>query len=480
MYQTKVEPYPHQLEALERLKGREAFALLMAMRTGKTKTLLDDFGRLELAGECNDLLVVAPAGVYKTWVGAFKDHASEDLFSRAQVFVWDSKTAKSAKVKQLREQFLDLKTAPRIALVNIESLSSVKEARAFCEKFLHDRSKSMIAIDESVIIKTPGARRTKYVNGTLRFKARWRRILSGLPTPRSPLDLFEQFNFLDPQMLGFKSYFSFRARYAIMQKMPFGGRNVQIVVGYRNVEELTAKIAPHSFRVPFVPDIPSTYVIRHVPLSNEQIRIYNEIKKFATAKIQDDAHVTATVVIAQILRMHQVLCGHVVDELGQLHEIPEHKTDELLELLQEFAGKAIIWCSYDFNIKHVAAALTKEYGPGSVARFWGGNRDTREAEEALFLDASSACRFMVATPAAGGRGRTWSNADLVIYFSSTNDLEHREQSEQRVHGVGKKRGVGYVDLIAPDSVEMKIVHALRKKIDMAATINGDNWREWLI
>ncbi len=124
-------------------------------------------------------------------------------------------------------------------------------------------------------------------------------------------------------------------------------------------------------------------------------------------------------------------------------------------------------------------ALLKEYGPNSVARFWGGNVATREDEERLFLSSPN-CRFMVATPSAGGRGRTWSNADLVIYYSSTNNLEHRDQSEQRAQGYHKERAVDYIDLIVPRTIEGKILNALRNKIDMASAINGDNYKEWLI
>ena len=87
---------------------------------------------------------------------------------------------------------------------------------------------------------------------------------------------------------------------------------------------------------------------------------------------------------------------------------------------------------------------------------------------------------MVATPSAGGKGRTWDNADLVIYYSSDYNLENRDQSEMRVQGVEKKRGVEYVDLIVPGTVEMKILKALREKMDLAAAITGDNWKEWLI
>jgi SNF2-related domain len=476
-YQTKVEPYKHQSEALARMQGMQAFALLMAMRTGKTKVLLDDFGRLEYNKKVNDLLVIAPAGVYRTWVQAMTDHLSDDLRERIAIHVWSS-AATGIKAEKERELFL-LKRTPRVLLMNVEALSAVARAKNFCLQFLHEPKRAMIAVDESTIIKTPGARRTKFVNRVLASRGAYRRILSGLATPRSPLDLYCQFEFLDPSILGFHSFYTFRARYAILKNMLFGGRSVPIVVGYRDTEDLKRRIDPYSYRVEFRPQIPSTYTIREVTLTDEQKRIYADIKKFATTKLADGSHVTATIVIAQILRLHQVLCGYTRDETNVQHEIPERRTDELLTLLEDYNGKAIVWCSYDYSINKVCKALHKEYGPQAVARFWGGNVNTREAEEQEFFN-NPTCRFMVATPSAGGRGRTWSNADLVIYYSSTDNLEHRDQSEQRAQGLDKMRQVDYIDLIAPGTVETKILQALRKKINMASVINGDNYKDWLI
>lgn len=480
-YQPRLKPRDYQLEGLAKMANREAFALLMAMRTGKTKTLLDDFGRLELEGKVDDLLVIAPAGVYRTWVDQVEEHLSDDLRKRVTVHVWTSGKSDRNKGDRLAlEGFLKNRDGPRVFLVNIEALSvATTGARVACGLFAKDR-RIMIAVDESTIIKSPRAKRTKFVVDQLAPLARYRRILSGLPTPRSPLDVYCQFQFLDPKILGHSSFYSFQRRYAVTKLTDFGGklrRPAEIVVGYRDADEIARIIEPYSFRVPFRPNIPPTYSFRDVSMTAEQARIYAELKEFATSRLSDQVFVTAEMVIVQMLRMHQVLCGFTSDEEGNVREIPETRTTELLELLDDYAGKAIVWCSYDYNVRKVAEALKKEFGP--VARFWGGNLQTREEEEKQFKTQQE-CRFMVATPGAGGKGRTWDVADLTVYFSSTNNLEHRDQSEQRVQGVEKLRGCDYVDLRVPSTIEDKIIGALRNKIDMATLINGDNYKEWLI
>jgi SNF2 family DNA or RNA helicase len=338
----------------------------------------------------------------------------------------------------------------------------------------------MLAVDEATDIRNKSKRTMAVL--TLGELAAYRVIMSGLITPRSPLDLFYPFFFLDWRILGSRSWYGFRARYAVLQDQWFGGRRVPIVVGYKNLEELQEKIAPHSYRL-LLKDCseapPPVYSRREVALTDEQKRLYHEVKENATAAISEMEHISATAVIVQIIRLHQILCGIAVDEQGRVHEIAENRTRELLDLLSDYDGKAVIWCKYDLNVQRISAALVKEFGEGSVARFWGGNRATREAEEQLFLN-SPACRFQVATPAAGGRGRTWTVADLVVYHSNSENLEHRDQSEERVRGMDKLRPVSSVDLIAPGTVDEKIVRALRRKIDLAAAITGDGWRAWLI
>lgn len=471
-YQSQSTPWTHQQAALDASQGREAFAFLMAMRTGKTKVTLDDFGRLEDSGKVDDLLIIAPAAVYETWRADMMKHLSLPLMKRIRVALW------SARGGPIPEEFF-LYPGPRALLVNVEALSSVQRARELCARFLGER-RSYCVVDESTSVKNPSAQRTKFVMTILAPLAQYRRILSGLPSPQSPLDLYAQFAFLDRNILNFKSFSGFRARYAILRKMQAGGRHFQIVVGYKNLEDLAEKIKPHSFRV-LLEDCydlpPKMYSRRVVELTEEQRRVYKELKTRATAEL-GGAFVTATEVVTQILRLHQVLCGHAGDELGQVHAIPENRTKVLLQLLEEYDGKAVIWCSYDYNIRAVSQALADAYGDASVAKFWGGNRAEREGEEQRFK-ADPACRWMVATAAAGGRGREWSKADLVIYYSNSPNLEHRSQSEERAQAVGKTRSVAYVDLVAPGTVDEKILKILKDKITLSGVITGDAAREWL-
>lgn len=498
-YSPRLAAYAHQAECLARMRGKP-FALLMETGAGKSKPILDEYGEdCAQAGGLWDLFILAPAGCYMNWVedknerqpSEFKRHLAPELFAGLSLFMW--KSGMGVGQKRALRAFLDCRDRPRALVMNIEALSSVAAARDAAAEFLSAKRATMV-IDESTRIKRYDTQRTKNITALGKL-ARKRRILTGLVVPNSPLDLYSQFYFLDPKILGHYSYFTFRARYAIMRDMPVREwysdprtgeptrRTAKIVVAYRNEGELNALIAPYSYRVlkKDCLDLPEKiYAPPHkVELTGEQRRIYDEIIENASSELESGAWVTATEVMTQMLRLQQVLCGFVKDENGVEHAVPGNRLKVLLEILEDHSGKAIIWTRFDRCVREIGAALVAAYGPDSTALFWGANRATRAEEERRFL-TDPKCRWIVSTPASGGYGNTWVEATLSVYHDNDFDLEHRVQSEDRNHRVGQHNPVTYADLIAPGTMDEKVVAALRAKIDVAAAIMGDGPRTWLI
>ena len=159
--------------------------------------------------------------------------------------LWES-TASKSKEKELNTLFKSSHDL-HILIMNVEALST-KKGKQFAEKFLSCH-KTLMAIDESTTIKNPGAIRTKTIIDLGRNMFLYKRILTGSPVTKSPLDLFTQCAFLDPWLLDHQSYYSFKTRYAITKQINVSGRMVQIVVGYRNLGELSEKLKPFSHRV---------------------------------------------------------------------------------------------------------------------------------------------------------------------------------------------------------------------------------------
>ena len=224
-YKFKTKPYAHQLKALEMSWNKEVFALFMEMGTGKSKVLLDNISMLYDKGKINGALIVAPKGVYKNWLESeIPEHLVDHIQKKAILWQALINQKQKTKLNSLFKSEIDL----HILIMNVEAFST-KKGVEFAAKFLscHD---ALMAIDESTTIKNPSAKRTKDLVA-LGKQAKYRRILTGSPVTKSPLDLYKQCEFLDIWLLGHQSYYSFRTRYAIMKTANFNGRSVQIVTG---------------------------------------------------------------------------------------------------------------------------------------------------------------------------------------------------------------------------------------------------------
>ena len=271
-YKFKTKPYAHQLSALEKSWDKDEYAYFMEMGTGKSKVLVDNIAMLYDKGKINGALIIAPKGVYRNW---FRQEIPNHLPCHIDhhVSIWTATTskAKDKEYQLLFEQpYLDL----HILIMNVEAFST-KKGLEFATKFLNCHN-AIMAIDESTTIKTPTAKRTKAILA-LGGLAKYRRILTGSPVTKSPLDLYTQCAFLNEHLLGFGSYYTFRNRYAVMRQANFGGRRVQLIAGYQRLDELSRILKPFSDRVlkENCLDLPEkTYIERQVELTDEQKKTY--------------------------------------------------------------------------------------------------------------------------------------------------------------------------------------------------------------
>jgi SNF2 family DNA or RNA helicase len=478
-YKFKTKPYEHQLKALEKSWASDTYALFMEMGTGKSKVLVDNIAILYDRGAIKGALIVAPKGVYKNWDAIeFPTHLPDHI--ECTKVLWEP-TATKKKQAELDTLFDD-KGDLKILIMNVEAFSTSKGldfARSFLNIFV---GRALIGIDESTTIKNPTAKRTKNILkiGDL---AKYRRILTGSPVTKSPLDLFSQCEFLDPYHLGHASYYSFRARYANMVKRNFGGRQVQLVVSYRRLDELADILDKFSYRVlkEDCLDLPEkVFTKRLVELTPEQDKAYKQMKQMALAMLDNGEVMTTVNVMTQLMRLHQITCGHFKADDGTTTALKNNRMDALLQLLEETDGKVIIWANYREDIKNIVAALKKAYGDASTVEYHGGVDSTlRQEHIAQFQQKNGPTRYFVGNAQTGGYGITLTAANTVIYYSNSYDLEKRLQSEDRAHRIGQTGSVTYVDLIAENTVDDKIVKSLRNKINIANEIMGEDIKEWI-
>ena len=474
-YKFKTPPYAHQLKALEMSWNKEVFAYFMEMGTGKSKVLLDNIAMLYDRGKINGALIVAPKGVYKNWHDSeIPAHLPDHIQNKA--VLWQSLIGQKQKLKlnSLFKVEMDL----HILIMNVEAFST-KKGVDFATKFLASHN-ALFAIDESTTIKNPGAKRTKNIL-KLSKEGKYRRILTGSPVTKSPLDLYTQCHFLDSYLLDHSSYYTFRTRYAIMRTANFSGRSVQLVVGYHNLEELTEKLKAFSYRV-LKDDCldlpPKTFMKRTIQLTAEQNKVYQQMKQMALAEMNGKMITTATA-LTQLMRLHQITCGHFKADDDSIQEIKNNRITELMDVLEEVEGKAVIWAHYRHDIATIVREIEKKY-PMSVVTYYG-DTSTENRQKAIkkIQDPESKVRFLVGTPQTGGYGITLTGASTMIYYSNGYDLEKRQQSEARIDRIGQEKPMTYIDILAEDTVDERIVKALRKKVNIATQIMGEELKDWI-
>ena len=472
-YKFKSKPFAHQSKALEMSWDKEVFAYFMEMGTGKSKVLIDNIAMLYNAGKINGALIIAPKGVYKNWFDSEIPNHLPDYIEK-KVGLWKTKP----NDKDLKPLF-DTGAELHILIMNVEAFST-KNGLMFAQKFLSCH-KAIIGIDESTTIKNPKAIRTKSILN-LASKVKYRRILTGSPVNKSPLDLFSQCYFLSPFLLGHESFWSFKTRYAVTKQVNVQGRMIQLVVSYKNLGELSDKIKPFSYRV-LKDDCldlpPKTYTKRIIELTDEQKRVYKTMKEKAIAFLNGKMVSTATV-ITQLMRLHQITCGHFKSDDGTIQKIKSNRISQLMEILEEVEGKAVIWAHYRYDIEAIVEAISKEYGENSVVTYYGDtSTDDRQKAIKKIQDKSSSVRFVVGTPQTGGYGITLTGASTMIYYSNGYDLEKRQQSEARIDRIGQEKPMTYIDIIAEGTVDDKIVQSLRKKVNIATEVMGEELKEWI-
>ena len=509
----KTVPYNHQHEVFEISKDREYFALAMDMGTGKSKPVIDTAAHLYAKGAINALFITAPNDVHLNWVekgGEIDKHLCDDIQRVKAAYL----TRPKAKDRVALERIFDPNVLGlRIVTCNIEALVN-KKGRAFVKKFLR-LFNVLWVIDESTRIKNPSAKCTQRALANAKH-ACYRRILSGTMAPNTPFDLYTQYRFLDFWIFPQQTFTTFKAHYAylrdfdktnayemaILEKIPVAKRKYvkyiekdeQGQILYRNLAELKRLRAPHTYykkKVDCLDLPPRVYEKRYIKLTVQQQRMIKELHIQKAALFDDFERdpievlvraamgadtVRAKNALGVHLREQQIIGGHA--KVGDTELIPftqNPKLDTLLNLLDDIDERVIVWCRFTAEIEMIKKALEARYGLGSVATYYGATSEEERAKvRRTFKDADSkdAARWLISNPVSGGLGLTLNAASYVVWYSTDYDLLHYMQGNDRNYRIGQTRSVTVLSLIAPETIDARIMKALREKEALQNLVDG--------
>ena len=472
-YPYKTEPYEHQRNALSESAEKTEWAYFMEMGTGKTKVTIDNIAYLYLQRKINTVLIIAPKSVYTNWQSEIETHMPDVL--KYKIFKWNIDKPKDYfKLTESK----DLK----IFLINVEALSTKRGYQA-CVDYLLKNKLNVVALDESTTIKNRSAKRTKNILALSKV-SHIKRILTGSPITKSPLDLFTQCAFLSPELLGFQSYLAFRNRYAEMTDIPVGsGRFISIPKYYKKLDELEEKMKTFATRIrkdqclDLKPKVRSK---RYIELEGDGKKIYERLKNHALA-IFEDSTISFSNKLTEIIKLHQVCNGFTKNDEGEIMQLHKSKLNALEDIIQETDGKIIIWANYLYNVHEIKDFLIEKYGKDSTVSIYG-DVDVVDRQAAVKrIQEDEHTRFLVANPTTGGFGLTLTACNTVIYFSNNYNLEVRMQSEDRAHRLGQKGTVVYIDIVARGTLDEAIMKSLINKGQIAAkTLGEEDLKSWLL
>lgn len=465
----KTKPFEHQLKAFSLSRHAEYFGLFMEMGTGKTKILVDNAFALYSEGYLDRVIVVTINGVHQQWV-------DQQIPEHAPDFPWEARAYSSGLgVKAIRDMEEAAEDFSKLQFMTMafESLASKRAQEMFIRWARSGRV--MIILDESQKIKNPSAARTKFLLKQAEYnmgKRGYRRIATGTEVTQGLEDLYTQLKFLHPAILGHNSFYSFRNEYCRLAPIPGAPAGAYRITGYQNVDRLKQRIEGCTFRVMKKDclDLPQkVYVQRFVNLSPEQDKAYKSLKKYMVAEMADGTVIEAPLAITLLMKLQQVVSGQLIDEAGVTHKLPTERLGAVVDILEErksagLEATAIIWARFRADIERLKETL-EEQGY-RVGTYFG---DTSQEERTEIIQPG-AVDILIANPASAGAGLNLTHFNLAIYYSNSFNAADRWQSEDRIHRIGQTEHCTYVDLVAPGTVDTKLVEALSRKKDIADSV----------
>lgn len=478
-YTYKTEPRAHQRELLEQTAELPYHAFFWEMRVGKTKVMIDNVAYLYKQGKINGALTVAPNGVDLNWsIDEIPLHLPDDVLAKTRLFRFSSK---KSSTKAHQEQVKWCREHGGLAWLVMSYDAFMTEAGKDAALNFLEQRKVFYILDESVSIKTPGAKRTQRIVRTA-HRAEYRRILDGYPSPNGAFDIYSQIAFLDPSFWKrhqwdnfgmFKNYFGVfeqRRNHKV-------GVDFQELIGYQHLEELNALIAPISSRL-LQKDVlnvqPKNYEFRYFELTPKQRELYNQLEEEYKVWVNGDELVTASMAMVRELRLQQISCGYLPIGEGE----PVHKIEgknprlELQEaLLENQNEQCIIWARYKLDIEGIVDMLRSK--KNCKFAVYTGDTSDEDRLKARHGFQKGEFQYFVSTPSSGGVGIPLFAARNEYYYSNSYNLRHRKQSEDRAITDGQDYSVNVYDLVGHKTRDKKIIQNLCGKMDTSDVVLGD-------
>ena len=462
----KVPLFDHQRDGWkkavnEMVFGGGGYGLLYEMGCGKTLTAIAVAGTLYQMGMLKRVLIVAPASVCSVWPREFQQFAD---FPHECHVLNGSTAQRREHLERMANSHPD---ALQVAIINYEGAWRIPDT-ATKTNLMRRFNPGLIICDESHRIKKHTAKQSRYIH-IAGSDADFRMILTGTPVQNNPLDFFSQYLFLDPTVFG-QSFMKFRSRYAVMGGYAVHGKPVQIV-GYRNLDELTAKAYTCASRVTKAEclDLPAqTYETRYVDMSPAGMKLYKEMKRESIAWLGENP-VTASNVLSRLLILQRLTGGYIrADDEEQARQVDTAKLDALEDIvldLDDAGEKCVVFVRF-LDELHAITDMLEKHSIKYSAIYGDVPQEERGKQVAAFQE-NPRVRVFVAQIDTAGLGITLTAARVAVFYSPTWNYASYQQALARTHRIGQKAECHYIHLVCPGTVDEDVMEALDNKKSLA-------------
>lgn len=464
------EPLKWQTAALFKFQQSRLnnFILLAEVGTGKTFTAISMLRMLKEKHGDLKILVLCPGVVINNWKNEIRKFSfPQDFENIYPLDISKNRPSKMYDISQKREKC--------VVITNYESL----DQKMFF-MHLHDWCPDVIIADEIHRIKNP---KSKRANAAVKLgeKALYRIGLTGTAILNSPMDIFQQYLFLDQGYSFGKSFFNFRRKYFYDANESWNNKQNHFP-DFKPITsmmpDMADKISNNSVKVlkseclDLPPFIRQTIKLK---MSDEQKKAYGSMMKDFLAFVQTEGQAKASVAniaLTKGLRLIQIASGFVGLEDGSTFSFKENPKIEALEGILEETGddKVIIWCSYRQNYGDISRfLLDKKIKFVTIT----GDQDSKEKTEAAeAFQNDPTVKVMLANRKAAGIGINLTAAPYSVVFSRNFSLEEEIQAQGRNYRNGSQihEKITEINLIMEDTVEERVVEALQNKQNIADII----------
>lgn len=458
----KVKPFAHQQKAFDFVcdlfgltspeEKSTGAALLMEMGCGKSLVGLAVMGTLMRFGQIDRALIVCPLSIMGVW---------EEELAKFADFPY-SVTILRGTMQKKKDLLANLPHSElQIVICNYETMWRI-------EPELMRFHAGLIIADEGHRLKEGTSRQSKAMHH-LADRADYRLLLTGTAITNKELDIYSEYRFAAPQVFG-KSFYAFRGRYFYM-----GGYGGYVPVFRKQMtDDFLAKLHSVAFRVrkDECLDLPAiTEEVRTIDLEPKAMKLYRQIEEDSYAELRD-SEVTVFNVLTQILRLSQITGGHLTDDDKSGHVVSTAKLEalsDIIDTMQAENKKLVVMARFTAELDDIENLLRKKSLGYAVVR--GGVKD--RTEEVRRFQNDDDCAVFVGQIQAAGMGLTLTAASTMVFYSLDYNMANFDQAKARIHRVSQTQNCHYIYLCCRNTIDNKVLKALRSKIDLAKALVDD-------